>query len=270
MFRESIPAVSVLVGISAMGLGGYAQIVQEQERSKAEVSQIETRLDEAMLATEANAEGLLQAKTMALDIAQQVRNLGKEPIADPESLPDPVTVGDTVKPAVTGVTRSEVQSIALRLIRADPKLTEAKVSKMIAEAVSNLPDPPPGAKGDTGLPGEPGDPGSTGEKGDKGDPGSSPSEAEIRVLVNEVYAANPPPAGQQGDKGDPGVGIQGLVITQDGELVVTLTDGSVLNAGSLPIEDGDPFCPPGTTQQTFEGHFYDAPNGRARILVCVA
>ncbi len=39
--------------------------------------------------------------------------------------------------------------------------------------------------------------------------------------------------GDKGDKGDDGVGISSVVIDKDSNLVITLTDGTTHNAGSV-------------------------------------
>ena len=84
-----------------------------------------------------------------------------------------------------------------------------------------------GEQGATSSQGEKGDPGDPGPKGDKGDPGAQ---------------------GEKGDKGDPGLpgkdGTDGKGIAdidiQNGELIITYTDGTVLNAGVVQGEKGDP------------------------------
>ncbi len=78
-----------------------------------------------------------------------------------------------------------------------------------------------GDKGDTGEKGETGATGSQGEKGDKGDKGDTGEKGETGAT------------GPQGEKGDDGVGIENMEINEDGELVITLTDGTVVNCGKV-------------------------------------
>lgn len=75
-----------------------------------------------------------------------------------------------------------------------------------------------GAKGDTGATGpqgEKGDKGDTGAKGDKGDTGETGAK------------------GAKGDTGDDGVGIANVQINSSGNLIVTLTDETTKDAGSV-------------------------------------
>lgn len=165
------------------------------------------------------------------------------------------------------MTRAEVRTIAERVVAAQPGVSPERVARMISRAIRKLPDPEPGA------------PGADGEKGDPGPAGAdgrTPTDAEILAVVQQVVAANPPAPGRDGADGRDGTdGRDGLSVTAvaivGGRLIFTLSDGSTLDAGSLPdTEDGAPYCPPGTTQANYEGHFYDAPGGRARVLVCRA
>ena len=66
-----------------------------------------------------------------------------------------------------------------------------------------------GPKGDQGIQGDKGDAGEQGPKGDKGD------------------------KGDQGEKGDTGVSIVSTTINEDGDLIITYSDGTIKNAGHL-------------------------------------
>jgi integrin beta 3 len=66
-----------------------------------------------------------------------------------------------------------------------------------------------------GTPGEPGEKGEAGEPGEKGD------------------AGQPGEKGQPGENGRDGVGLAAAVIDRDGELVVTMTDGSARSLGPV-------------------------------------
>jgi hypothetical protein len=127
---------------------------------------------------------------------------------------------------------------------ADP----SEIRVMIAEAVAAL---PPAA------PGEPGPPGRDGIDGRDGKPievatvramlaeavaalptpqdGHSPTEAEILPLVWKTVAdalAAVPPA-------QDGIGLAGAVISREGELVMTMTDGSIRALGPVVGRDVD-------------------------------
>lgn len=65
-----------------------------------------------------------------------------------------------------------------------------------------------------------GDPGETGPQGEKGDTGAAGAQ------------------GEKGEAGSQGVGIQSAEINEDGKLILTLTDGSVLDLGVVVGEDG--------------------------------
>ena len=68
----------------------------------------------------------------------------------------------------------------------------------------------------TGEKGDRGDTGAQGEKGDQGDPGIQGEKGD---------------KGDPGDKGDSGVGIAGAYVDEDQHLQITLTDGTVIDAG---------------------------------------
>ena len=77
-----------------------------------------------------------------------------------------------------------------------------------------------GEKGDTGeagRQGEKGDTGETGQQGEKGDTGET---------------------GASGQNGKDGIGIAKAEINADGELVITYTDGKVVNLGKVVGADG--------------------------------
>ena len=101
-----------------------------------------------------------------------------------------------------------------------------------------------GEKGDTGeagQQGEKGDTGETGQQGEKGDTGEAGRQGE---------KGDTGKAGQQGKKGDTGekgasgqngkdgIGIAKAEINADGELVITYTDGKVVNLGKVVGADG--------------------------------
>jgi hypothetical protein len=80
-----------------------------------------------------------------------------------------------------------------------------------------------GEQGDVGPVGPPGSQGEQGPQGEQGQPG----------LVGEPGAK-----GEPGERGRDGVGIAGAAITREGELMLTLTDGTVLMPGRVDGRDG--------------------------------
>lgn len=82
--------------------------------------------------------------------------------------------------------------------------------------------PQPGPKGDRGEPGERGLPGEKGERGEQGIPGDR---------------------GEKGDPGADGVGMAGMLIDRDGELIATMTDGSMKSLGRVVGRDGSDGAP---------------------------
>lgn len=79
---------------------------------------------------------------------------------------------------------------------------------------------PPGEKGAPGEPGTPGEPGERGERGEQGIPGQ-PGENGVAGLP-----------------GAAGIGIQELLIDQDGILIATMTDGTARSCGRVVGRDG--------------------------------
>lgn len=64
---------------------------------------------------------------------------------------------------------------------------------------------------------------------------------EVRILELETRPAERGPSGAPGDPGPPGVGIAALLLTAEGRMAVSLTDGRTLDAGPVPRgTDGAP------------------------------
>ena len=74
-----------------------------------------------------------------------------------------------------------------------------------------------GEKGEKGDKGDTGATGAQGEKGDKGDIGNDGKD------------------GKDGKNGEDGVGVSSVMVDKDGNIIVSLTDGSTHQAGSLPV-----------------------------------
>ncbi|MEG9430654.1 MAG: hypothetical protein VZQ61_07025, partial [Christensenellaceae bacterium] len=75
-----------------------------------------------------------------------------------------------------------------------------------------------GDKGDTGAQGEKGEKGDTGAQGEKGEKGEQGIQGE---------------KGDNGEQGIQGVGISSVIIDDNGNLIIILTDDSVINAGKV-------------------------------------
>ena len=95
-----------------------------------------------------------------------------------------------------------------------------------------------GDKGDTGeagRQGEKGDTGKAGQQGKKGDTGETGASGQNgKDGTNGTNGAN----GSDGKDGKDGIGIAKAEINADGELVITYTDGKVVNLGKVVGADG--------------------------------
>lgn len=116
------------------------------------------------------------------------------------------------------VTDEQIEAAVLRL------LTPVEGQRgLIAEQVQRwmeLNPPPAGPQGEPGPTGERGEQGPAGEKGERGEQGLP---------------------GERGEKGEPGadgLGIAGMLIDRAGELVATMTDGSIRSLGPVVGRDG--------------------------------
>lgn len=97
---------------------------------------------------------------------------------------------------------------------ADLDVMAAMVIERVEKAVAALPPPP---------------------KGDPGEPGPAPDPELIARMVADQVKALPPPKD--------GIGLAGALIDRDGDLVLTLTDGTVRELGSIVGKDGEPGKP---------------------------
>ena len=89
-----------------------------------------------------------------------------------------------------------------------------------------------GEKGDTGEAGQQGEKGDTGEagrQGEKGDTGKAGQQGEKGDTGEK---------GASGQNGKDGIGIAKAEINANGELVITYTDGKVVNLGKVVGADG--------------------------------
>ena len=101
---------------------------------------------------------------------------------------------------------------ALKRIEADMLKRVQESSKVIEDRVKTIKDGKDGVKGDKGDKGDRGEKGDKGERGDQGRPGLN---------------------GAAGERGQDGVGVQDAHIDFDGSLIISLTDGRVLNVGEV-------------------------------------
>ena len=92
-----------------------------------------------------------------------------------------------------------------------------------------------GEKGDTGARGEKGDTGEKGEKGDTGEKGEKGDTGEQGMSIIGPQG----PRGQTGAKGDTGVGIRSISVLSNGDLSITLSDGSVCEPGNIKGPAGE-------------------------------
>ena len=93
-----------------------------------------------------------------------------------------------------------------------------------------------GDKGDTGVQGEKGDKGDTGEQGIQGIAGNDGKDG-----INGTNGVDGKDGtnGKDGTDGQDGVGIKTVTLSSTGELMVTLSDNSVINLGNVKGEKGD-------------------------------
>ena len=66
----------------------------------------------------------------------------------------------------------------------------------------------------------------TGEKGEKGDKGDTGTDGKNGADGKD---------GTNGTNGQDGVGVSSVMVDKDGNIIVTLTDGSTHQAGSVPV-----------------------------------
>lgn len=109
-----------------------------------------------------------------------------------------------------------------------------------------------GAKGDKGDTGEKGDAGPQGEKGDKGETGAKGMgilsitlfKTEGKEKTYRIFMADSTSTktydyvvtdGADGSPGETGVSVTGAAVTDTGHLNITLSDGTTIDAGVLPV-----------------------------------
>lgn len=119
---------------------------------------------------------------------------------------------------------------AIRVPEDGKSVTTEDVQPIVAAAVSKamaeLPQPKDGAPGPAGQPGPAGPAGADGRDAEP------VSISDVEGLVNRAIAALP--------RAKDGIGLAGALIDRDGQLVVTLTDGTSKTLGPVVGKDIDP------------------------------
>lgn len=142
-------------------------------------------------------------------LVKRIADLEHE-LAERESLPDTL---DIVQETVRNAGFEE--------------LIRLQVAQTVREHFAENPvlDGAPGPQGEKGEKGEKGDKGDVGQVGEPGKPGLDGAEG----LKGQ--------RGEKGDKGESGVGLAGAMIDRDGQLVLTLADGTTRNLGLVVGRD---------------------------------
>jgi len=138
-------------------------------------------------------------------------------------------------------------------------------------AVETVPGPQgePGPAGINGVPGPKGDIGPEGLPGPKGDPGPQGPKGDIGPQGPQGPKGDPGPAGAIGPQGATGLpgpnGADGISITSavvtNGNLIITRSDGSTINAGTVSASSTTTAAPAGVRMVG------GAPNPFAPVIV---
>lgn len=152
------------------------------------------------------------AVVTAEDLCDQVEALGGECVRDPGQLKgDPGPEGPP-GPAGTDITGMACVGGAFVVTYSDG--TVESFGDCIAEAGPSGDDGSDGTNGENGADGTDGEPGAAGPSGPAGEQG---------------------PAGEDGADGEDGRGITSAKCNDDGDLIITYTDGTTENAGSCRL-----------------------------------
>jgi len=139
-------------------------------------------------------------------------------------------LANALKPVTELVVEHERRLGAVEAIRAEPG-----------------PQGPPGPQGEPGAQGPQGEAGPQGERGEAGAQGPQGEPGAPGAAGTDGAAGPQGPqgeTGQPGEKGDPGergrdgAGLAGVATTREGELMFTLSDGSILTLGRIDGRDG--------------------------------
>ena len=95
----------------------------------------------------------------------------------------------------------------------------------------------PGLRGEQGIQGEKGDKGDQGEQGIQGEKGDKGDRGEQGIQGEKGDKGDQGEQGIQGEKGETGATIAHVAYDSQGRLVITLTDGTVLDPIELPEKE---------------------------------
>lgn len=188
--------VLVLIVFGAWLIGKVVTLGQENHSLEEQDRQ--SRSDRAQLRDD------VEADRLALEaLREQIRQLGEEPVVEPEDVPDDARV--VVAPGPKGDRGAScIEELGFNRCRGD----EGKGGSDGADGDPGS-DGINGQDGAPGAPGAPGAKGETGPKGDKGDPG-------------ERGPAGPPGTAQPGSYACPsGQYLEGFTISTDGTVSLT-------------------------------------------------
>jgi hypothetical protein len=136
--------------------------------------------------------------------------------------------GDVGKDGLPGE-RGEPGPAGINGKDADPEMVAALIDKKLTAAVAGLPPP---------------------ERGEKGEPGPEADYDLIARMINDSIKEIPAPKD--------GVGLAGAFRGHDGNLVLTLTDGTVRELGNINGKDGAPGAPGKDGRDGKDGLSFDA------------
>lgn len=142
-----------------------------------------------------------------------------EPGPAGKDAPSEAAVADMIARAVAALPPAPAGERGTDGKDADPSAITAVVLETVMAKVAEIPVPKDGAPGLDGKDGTAGPQGDRGDTGPQGAPGDR---------------------GEKGLDGKDGVGLAGAVIDREGQLVVTLTDGSQKQLGPVVGKDGTP------------------------------
>lgn len=106
------------------------------------------------------------------------------------------------------------------------KLHVARALAPLEERLAALESVQPVEKGDPGIDGKDGEPGRDGKDGQDGNDGAPGIDGKDGA------------PGERGERGRDGVGVAGAMIGRDGQLLVTLSNGDLLDLGPVNGKDG--------------------------------
>ena len=145
--------------------------------------------------------------------------------------------GDAVARAIASVQREasraeEVRSAEHRAFMAEARETLAAAMRNLEDKIASVRDGIDGKDGRDGIDGREGEPGRQGERGIPGEQGRDGIDGKDGAPGTDGRD------GRDGVDGKDGIGIAEALIDSGGELVLTMTDGSVKRLGRVVGKDG--------------------------------